>query len=144
MGMAGFQQRSGSIPSGACGLAVCQKVTHAVHQIVPLHDDVAPRSPDGGLFGEGQQVAESLPVLCVQGLIAGTLHVVRMGGSLGVDIEHQEAVIPVGKSDSLGGLQRGIQRVRRGGGGVDADADQGTLPAGSQNVTVFGIGIGDI
>ena len=72
------------------------------------------------------------------------LHVIGAGGTLGVDVEHQKAVVSVGQSNALGGLQGGVQGVRRGGGGVDAHADERLFTPGTQDVTVFGIGVGDI
>ena len=142
--MPGFQQRPGSEPPGAGSLSVCGKIPHTVHEVIPLFDDISPCRPDGGLLRKGQQVAEGFSVFRVKGGIARWLHVIRPGGPLGIDIEHEETVVAVIQCDPLGGLEGWIQRIRRGGRGVDPYADQGLQAAGSQNVTVLGIGMGNI
>ena len=144
VGVAGLQQGAGGVPPGAHGLPVRQEVPHAVHQVPPLLDDVPPGGPDRGLRREGEQVPERLPVLIMELPVAHRLHVVGAGGPLGVDVEHQEAVVSVGVGDALHGLQRGVQGVRRGGGGVDADADQGLLPPGAQDVPILRVGVGHV
>ena len=137
VGVSGLQGRAGSEPVGPHGGTVGGKVPHAVHQVVPLFNDVSPGGPDGGMLREGEQVPEGLPVFRVKGGIAHRLHIIGPGGPLGVDVEHQKAVVSVGKGDALHRLQRGVQGIRRGGGGVDAHADQGMLSPGPQDVPVF-------
>ncbi len=44
------------------------------------------------------------------------LHVVRTGRTLGIDVEHEEAVISVEARNALGGLQGRIEPVRLGSG----------------------------
>ena len=102
--MAGFQQGTGGVPPGAGGLAVRRKIPHTVHEVLPLHDDVAPGGPHRRLVRQGEKIAEGLAVLRVESGVQGRLHIVRPGGPLGVDVEHEEAVISVGQGDALGGL----------------------------------------
>ena len=80
----------------------------------------------------------------MEGGVAGRLHIVRPGSPLGVDIEHEKAVIAVVQGDALGRLQSGVQGVRGRGGGVDPDTDQGILSPGPQQVPVLRVVIGNI
>ena len=142
--MAGFQQGAGGEPLGPGGAGVGGKVPHTIHQIPPLLNDVPPGGPQGGGRGQREEIPEGPSVLRMEHRVAGPLHIVGPGGPLGVDVEHQKAVVPVGKRDPLGGLEGGVQGVRRGGGGVDAYADQGLPAPCAQDVPVFRIMVGDV
>ena len=144
VGVTGFEQRAGSEPAGACSFSVGYEIPHAVGQIVPLFNDIAPGSPHGRSGGKREQISESLAVFLVEQRIESLFHIVRPGGPLGIDVEHEKAVIPVGMSNALHRFQGGVQSFRRRGGRVDADADEGVLSPGAQNITVLRVCIGHI
>ena len=129
----------GGVPSCPMGLANGDHIPDAGGQVIPLLNDGAPGCPDGGLgIGiEGEHIVKGLHILPVEGLVAVGLHVVRVGGPLGIDVEHDEAVKAVVESHPLHRLQGVVQIVGGGGGGVDAHTDQGPLAPGGQDVTVF-------
>ena len=88
-----------------CGLTVSGEIPHTVHEVIPLFDDVPPGGPDSRGLRKGEKIAEGFPVLFVESAVAHPLHIVRPGGPLGVDIEHEKAVIAVVQGDALGGLR---------------------------------------
>ena len=76
--------------------------------------------------------------------IHGLFHGIGIGGTLGIDIEHDEAVIAVAQGDSLHGFQGIVQGVGLCGGGVDANADERIAAPGAQDVPVVAVKIGGI
>ena len=123
------------------GLADGNHVPDTGGQIVPLFDDGAPGRPDGRLsvLVEGEDIVKGLHVLLVERLIAVLFHVVRVGGPLGVDVEHDKAVKAVVEGHPLHRLQGVVQIVGGGSGGVDAHTDEGALAPGGQNVSVLAV-----
>ena len=142
--MAFLADGSGAVPPGAVFLSHSQKIPDAFGKIGPLFNDRTPGSPHRGLFRQGQYITESLQVLFVEEAIADSLHGVRVGGPLGVDIEHEEAVKSVSQSDALHGFQGVVQMVRLRGGGVDPNADERMFPPSAQDIPVFRIKIGGV
>lgn len=59
-------------------------------------------------------------ILPVEGLVALGIHVLRSGGSLGIDIEHQKAVVAVARRDPFHRFQRIVQ--------VPGTAVEGLIP----------------
>ena len=92
----------------------------------------------------GEDIPKRRHILPVEGLVALGIHVLRSGGSLGIDIEHQKAVVAVARRDPFHRFQRIVQVPRRRGGGVDPDTDQGILSPGPQQVPVLRVVIGNI
>ena len=137
---------SGGEPAGIAVLADGDHIPYTFGEIIPLLDDGAPCGPDGGraCLVQREDVVKGLHIFGVEGLVVGHLHVVGVGGPLGIDVEHDEAVIAVAQCDALHRLQGIVQIVGGGGGGVDAHTDEGFLSPGAQNVTVFGVEVGDI
>ena len=108
---------------------------HQAGQIVPLFDQRAPRCPHGG-FGLGQNGFEPAQVFVTQGAVRHTVHIVRVGGALGIHVEHDPAVKAVGGGKALHTFQGGIQRTGLGGAGVDANAYQRVPAHTAQHVAV--------
>ena len=129
--MALFCDGPGAVPLSAILPADVQHIPDAVFQVASLFDHRAPGGPYGGRIGQGEHIAEGLHVFSVEQGIANLFHGIRVCGPLGVDVEHEKAVVTVAQGDALDGLQGVVQVVRLGGGGVDADADQRLLPAGA-------------
>ena len=135
----------GAEPAGAVALAQLHHVPHAAGEIGAFFDHRAPGGPDGGPLAvcrrPRQEPGKGPHILPVQLLVALPIHVVGPGGPLGIDVEHDPAVKAVSRRDAGDGFQGVVQVLRRGGGGVHPDADQGLLPPGAQDVTVFGVKI---
>ena len=77
-------------------------------------------------------------------LIADLFHIIRRGCPLGIDVEHDKGVKAVAQGDALNGFQGIVQRIRLGGGGVDADADERILSPGAEDIPVLRVKIGGI
>ena len=92
MGMAFLGDGAGAVPAGAVFFAGLQHIPDAVGKIFPLFDDGTPGSPDGGLFGNGQHIAEGLQILTVEKRIAAALHGIGVGCTLSVHIKHDKAI----------------------------------------------------
>ncbi len=147
MGVALLGVLPGAQPPGAVFLSNGHHVPDTVPQIGPLLDDGPPGRPDcrgKARAHPGEHIPEGRHVLPVEVLVAVPVHVLGPGGPLGVDVEHEEAVVPVAQGDPLDRFQRVVQLPRRGRGGVDADADEGILPPGPQQIPVVRIVVGDI
>ena len=114
VGVALFRPLPGGVPGRPMGLADGNHVPDTGGQIVPLFDDGAPGRPDGGLsvLVEGQNIVKGLHVLLVERLIAVLFHVIRVGGPLGVDVEHDKAVKAVVEGHPLHRLQGVVLRGR--------------------------------
>ena len=128
-------------PSGAMLLSDGDHVLQAVPQIVPFFNDGSPGRPHHRPLRQRQDVVKSRHVLPMQLLVQRPFHVVRRGGSLGVHVEHDERVKSVSQRNALHALQRRIQCIRSGGGGVDADADEWPLPPCAQNIPVLRVDV---
>ena len=72
----------------------------------------------------------------------GCVHIVGVGGTLGINVEHDPAVEPVGGGQPLHAFQGGVQRAGLGGAGVDADADQRVAAHPAQHKTVGLVSMG--
>ena len=114
---------------------------HQAGQIVPLLDQGAPCGPHGRL-GLGEDGLEPAQILVAEGAVGGLVHIVGVGGALGVDVEHDPTVKPVGGGKALHTFQGGVQRTGLSGAGVDADADQRMSAHPAQNVAVGLVGVG--
>ena len=75
-------------------------------------------------------------VFIAQGAVGGLVHIVGVGGALGVDVEHDPAVKAVGGGKALHTFQGGVQCAGLGGAGVDANAYQRVGANAAQYVTV--------
>ena len=104
VGVALFGDGTGAIPAGAVFFAQQQHIPDTVRKILPLFDDGTPGGPDGGLIRNGQHIPEGFQVFFVQGGVADLLHIVGRGGSLGIDVEHDETVEAVAMGDPLHGF----------------------------------------
>ena len=113
---------------------------HQAGQIVPLFDQRAPRCPHGG-FGLGQNGFEPAQVFVTQCAVRHTVHIVRVGGALGIHVEHDPAVKAVGGGKTLHTFQGGVQRTGLSGAGVDADADQRVSAHPAQHIAVGQVGV---
>jgi len=125
----------------AVPLADGDHVGKAVLEIRALLDDVSPRRPHGGLLGEREDVVERLHVCAVERLVAHALHVVRARRALGVDVEHEEAVVAVVFRHALHRLKRRVEPIRLGGRGIDADAHERLFPARAEKISVLRVKI---
>ena len=135
-----------AVPFSVIGGANVDHIVDAGGEVVPLFDNGAPSAPDrrGSGLVQGEGVSEGLQIFPVQILVIDLFHVIRIGGPLGVDVEHNEAVVAIVEGHPLHGLEGVVQVVWGGGGGVDAYADQGLFSPCAQNVTVFRVDVGDI
>ena len=73
---------------------------HQSGQVVPLFDKGAPCRPHGGL-GLCQHGTEPQKIFVTQGTVRAAVHVVGVGGTLGIDVEHDPAVKAVGVGKPL-------------------------------------------
>ena len=97
MGVALYGALARREPLRAKLLADGDHVRNAAREIRAHFNDVAPGCPHRRAAGERgfENVPERRHILRVQMLIERGVHVVRARGALGVDIEHDKAVIPV-------------------------------------------------
>ena len=97
MGMTLYGALARREPLRAKLLADGDHVRNAAREIRAHFNDVAPGCPHRWAAGERgfENVPERRHILRVQMLIERGVHVVRARGALGVDIEHDKAVIPV-------------------------------------------------
>ena len=98
-----FGAFSCGIPDCVTGLAKLDQILHTWGQIWPLFDDGPPGGPDGrcAVLVQGEDVIKSLQIFLVKLGVIGHFHVIRIGGTLGIDIEHQKAVETVVQGDTL-------------------------------------------
>ena len=92
------------------------------------------------MFGEPQGISKGRGVALPQGRGIDAGHVVGVRSPLGAEIQHHEGVEAVAQGYTLHALQRRVQMVRPGGGGVNADADEGPAAPGAQQIPVFRVG----
>ena len=120
-------------------IADFDNLAHTKVQILPLFHNIAPRCPNGRPVARAKRkgIAECLFIFFVQKGVKMLFHVVRVGCALGVDVKHNKAVKPVKQRNALGGFERVIQIVRRGGRGVNAVANQRIFAPRAEYVTVF-------
>ena len=76
-------------------IADVHHIPYAIFQIRPLFNDGAPGRPNRRmrLSGQGKRIVERQHILGMKRSIAVPLHLVRIGGALSVDIEHEETVV---------------------------------------------------
>ena len=141
---ADFGPCTAGIPYRSAGFADRHHVAHTVPQIRAHFDDGSPCRPDGRTLRQRQYVIKRRHIFPMKGLIEGFLHMLRVGRALGIDIEHEKAVVAVGKRDALDRFERIVEIVGRSRGGVDPDGDEGILTPGTEDITVFVIKIGNI
>ena len=87
----------------------------------------------------GKNILEGVHIFLMKTGIENRIHQVRIGCALGIDIEHQKAVIAVCFRNTGNGLKCIVKSVRRCSGRVDTDADQRIFAACAENITVFRI-----
>ena len=114
---------------------------HQAGQVIPLFNQGAPGRPHGRL-GLGQHGPEPAQVLVAEGAVGDLVHVVGVGGTLGVDVEHDPAVEAVGIGQPFHAFQGGVQCAGLRGAGVDADADQRVSAHPAQHIAVGQVGVG--
>ena len=141
-----FRALPRGVPDCVSGAAYLDHILYALGKIWPLFNDGAPGGPDGRRSApvQGEGVVKSLQILLVELGVVGQLHIIRIGSTLGVDVEHQKAVEAVVQGDTLHRLQSVVQIVRGRGGGIDPDADQGVFSPGAQDISVFRVNIWDV
>ena len=144
MGMALFGDGPGAVPAGAECFSCMNQIPNAVGKVCALFNDGPPGCPHGGLIRNGEDIAKRLQILPVQGRIIDLFHIVGRGSPLGVDVEHEKAVIAVTQSDALHGFEGIVQGIGLGGGGIDANADKGIFSSGAQQIPVFRVKVGGI
>ena len=108
---------------------------HQAGQVVPLFDQGAPCRPHGGL-GLGQNCPEPAQIFVTQGTVRHAVHIIWVGGALGIYIEHDPAVKAVGGSKTLHTFKGGVQCAGLCGAGVDADAHQRVPAHTAQHIAV--------
>ena len=101
--MAFFRALSGGIPHRAPIGSNADHISDTVWQIVSLFNDSPPGGPDGRSAGPIQRegVIKGLHIFPVKIRVVGTLHIVWIGSPLGIDIEHDKAVIAIIESHAL-------------------------------------------
>ena len=120
-------------------------IPQAIEEVGAFFNQRAPARPHGrGAAAKGKHVAKRRQVFLVQPLIAVPIQIVGDGGALGIDVHHHKAVKAVVFRDALHRLQGGVQPRGVGGGGVDADADEGVFAPLAQHVAVGQKGGGGI
>ena len=114
-------------------------------EIGPLLNDAAPGGPDRrSITGTLQNITEGFHVFRMETDVQFAVHILRDGGALGIDIKHDEGIITIKMRNAFGALQRVIQSARSRRGRIDADHDERTHAAGTQNIPIFRIMIRDI
>ena len=133
-------------PHGVIFFSERDHILDTAGEIVTLFNDIAPGCPNRRTVRERgfEHVTEGIHIFGVEEFVSLALHILRARGALGVDIEHDKAVITVCERDALYGFEGVIKIIRRGGGGIDADADKRILTACAEYVSLFGVEIGDI
>lgn len=71
-------------------------------------------------------------VLLVQTRIHGVVHIIGVGGTLGIDIEHHKRRKTMALSNALNGFDRVIQSLRRCGAGIDTKTKQRIVALGTE------------
>ena len=118
-------------PPGAVFLPDGDHVPDTVPEIGAFFYDGAPGRPNrrGKTRPHlGEDIPKRRHILPVEGLVALGIHVLRSGGSLGIDIEHQKLSCSRCPPRSVPPISAYCPGPRHRGGGVDPDTDQGILP----------------
>ena len=144
VGVALLAPGPGGEPPGAVPPPDVHHVPYAPGQVGPLLDDGAPGAPHRGLRRLAQGPGEGGHVLPVERLVHLPLHVLGPGGPLGVDVEHDEAVVAVAPRHPLHALECGVQGPWGGGGGVHPHADQGPFARVARMYRYFPVGVGHV
>lgn len=96
--MAFYGAFAGFEPKGIVLFTDLHHIPYAVSKVGALFDNCSPCCPDGrapGAINAGEYVLEGLHVFLVKRLIKHFVHMVGTGGALGIDIEHDKAVVAV-------------------------------------------------
>ena len=100
MGMAFFAPLAKGDPRDVPLSCQGHHLPHQAGQVVPLFDQGAPCGPHGGL-GLSQNGPQPAQVLVAEGAVRHPVHVVGVGGALGIYVEHDPAVKAVGVGQPL-------------------------------------------
>ncbi len=73
--------------------------------------------------------------------IAYFFHILGIRGTLGVDVEHDKAVVAVGVRDPFDGFERIVEMIGMRRRGIDADTDKRFCADRAEKIPIFLIGI---